>query len=310
MVAVLKRKLERRALILDLLRDLRQQGAFDQLTSGLTPEQLKRLENLLRSSPRPSLPSKKAVMSASREEVERILREEHLGRAQELIHYFQTGDKSTPPPSMDPCPICLSSDLVKPAFCVPCCHAFCHYCLKSWLDINKNCGLCKASPCGILPLEKPLVHRKHSSLLEDLKLDLGKRVIIVVHGHAGSHRVQRVLKTNSICKVWQLTGGSMSWRKCIGNWEQEPVQNKVHVLLVPLNAEHREIAGINLQTTHKLVFLASPVLGAEGMRQVLGRVIRPQEKRGESRRIEIVVYHDINEPSLEKLQESILAFGR
>jgi hypothetical protein len=237
--------------------------------------------------------------------IQKVLAEEHFAVAYAVLQHCQ--DRTLPLPSLPDCPICMNS-LAKPpnvmCVCAPCCHLFCTSCLEQSLTRSgRFCPTCRATPCGLLPLDRPLAHKKHVCLAQDLKEDYGKRVIIIVHGNRGAHRLHNVLvNADANIKIWQLTGSSLQWEKSISLWRGAPTSSHVHVLLVPLHAEHKEVAGVNLQMANKLVFMTTPELGHERLMQVLGRVIRPVEV---PHRVDIVVYHNGKEKSLDELRANI-----
>jgi hypothetical protein len=280
---------------------------WSKLTSSLKGTEVEALEELLvryrplegANDARPSMATPSTVV------LQKVLAEEHFAVAYAVLQHYQ--DRTVPLPSLPDCPVCMTSLTEPPnimCICVPCCHLFCTTCLENSLSKSaRSCPSCRTAPCGLLPLDRPLTHKKHVCLAQDLKDDYGKRVIIIVHGNRGAHRLHKVLVDTDInIKVWPLTGSSRTWEKNISMWREAPAPNGTHVLLVPLHSEHKEVAGVNLQMANKLIFMTTPELGQERLMQVLGRVIRPVKT---PHHIDIMVYHNDKEKSLDELKANI-----
>ena len=238
--------------------------------------------------------------------VKETLEEEHLTATLQIMTLSQDNQNKAPSVEfkqlLGSCPICLG-DIESPSLLVPCCHVFCGDCLTESLKRSKECSTCRTRGSA-LSLTSPMEHQRHRSLLDDLAQEKGKRVILVVHGYSGTQRLRDIFRSSDFVKVHHLLGGSVSWKIQIREWEKPVSENLVHMLLVPLNVQHKEIAGVNLQKADMMIFLTSPTLGSEGLMQVVGRVIRPCEH---AHNVDIVVYHEQTE-ALDTLKERVLSF--
>lgn len=306
MERVLQDKMDRRRDVIRSAHEAREHPQrWSKLISSLSKTEVATLTTLVAQF-QPSKTSNEAPSSSTTRlptatMIQKVLAEEHFALAYAVLQHHQ--DSTQPLPSLPDCPVCMSTP-VNICVCVPCCHLFCTPCLEESLTkLARSCPTCRTTPCGLLPLDRPLKHKKHVCLAQDLVEDYGKRVIIIVHGNRGAQRLHNILAdTNANIKVWQLIGSSMMWERSITTWREAPSPNTVHVLLVPLHSEHKEVAGVNLQMANKLIFMTTPELGQERLMQVLGRVIRPVKT---PHQIDIVVYHNGKERPLDELNANI-----